>query len=159
MFSNIQWKPLIISIVISLGIGGLSGFLIKNSMEVYRSYNLPLLAPPGVIFPIVWTILYILMGISAYLIFVSDADRKQKTNSLFLYGLQLILNFFWPIIFFNMNMLFFSFIWILFLWITILLTIISFYKINRLAAYLLLPYLAWVSFAAYLNLGIFVLNR
>lgn len=156
---NIKWIPLIISIVISLGVGGLSAFFTRNSMDTYKKYNLPLLAPPGFIFPIVWTILFILMGISAYIIFTSDAESREKTNALFLYGLQLVLNFFWSIIFFNMDMLFFSFIWIIFLWITVFFMFISFKNINKLAGYLQIPYLVWLTFAAYLNLGIFVLNR
>jgi len=157
--SKIKWKPLIISVLISLSVGGLSGFLTRNNMDIYDKYNLPVLSPPSIIFPIVWTILYTLMGISAYLIFVSNADRNQKANALFLYGLQLFINFFWTIIFFNLEMLFFAFLWIILLWIVVFLMISSFLKINKLAGILQIPYLIWITFATYLNIGIYILNR
>ena len=157
--TKIQWKPLIISILISLSVGGLSALLTMSSMNQYKSYSLPVIAPPSYIFPIVWTILFILMGISAYMIFVSKADKKLKANALFLYGLQLIINFFWSIIFFNFQLLFFAFVWIILLWIVVLLMISKFYKVNKTAAYLQIPYLLWITFAAYLNLGIYIFNK
>lgn len=157
--SKIKWKPLIISILISLSVGGLSAFFTRSSMDIYSKYNRPVLSPPGTVFPIVWTILFILMGISAYLVFISSVDEKIKSNALFLYGLQLIINFFWSIIFFNLEMLLFAFLWIILLWIVVFLMIISFWKINKLASYLQIPYLMWITFASYLNLGIYVLNK
>lgn len=152
----IKLKPLIISLLISLGIGGLAGFLTTNSMKIYKSLNQPNLAPPSFVFPVVWTILYILMGISAYLIYQSDSVNKNK--ALAIYGVQLIFNFIWPLIFFNGGMYLFSFIWLIALWILVLWMIILFYKIKPAAAYLQISYLLWLTFAAYLNFSIYLLN-
>lgn len=152
----VKLKPLIVSLLIPLGIGGLAGFLTTNSMEVYKNLNQPNLAPPPLVFPVVWTILYILMGVSAYLIYRSDSTDKAK--ALILYVAQLISNFIWPLIFFNGGMYVFSFIWLVALWIVVLLMINSFYNINKSAAYLQIPYLLWLTFAAYLNLSICLLN-
>lgn len=152
----IKLKPLVISLIIPLGTGGLAGFFTMNSMEVYKNLNQPNLAPPSFVFPIVWTILYILMGISSYLIYQSDSSTKSK--SLILYSIQLIFNFIWPIIFFNGGIYLFSLVWLVILWVLVLLMIISFYKINKTAAYLQIPYLLWLTFAAYLNLSIYILN-
>ena len=157
--TKIQWKPLIISILISLGVGSLSALFTMNSMTKYKSYNLPVIAPPSYIFPIMWTILFILMGISAYRIFISKSDKKLKANAFFLYGLQLLINFFWSIIFFKLELIFFAFLWILLLWIVVLIMILRFYKVNRKAAYLQIPYLLWITFASYLNLGIYMFNK
>lgn len=157
--SKIQWRLLILSILISFGVGGISALFTRNSMSTYKNYNQPVFAPPSIVFPIIWTILFILMGISAYLIFVSKVNKKLKFKALFLYGLQLFINFFWAIIFFDFAMIFFGFVWIVFLWIIVLLMTINFYKINRTAAYLQIPYLLWITFASYLNLGIYIFNK
>jgi len=150
-------KALVISILISLGVGGLSGFLTRNSMDVYKDLIKPELSPPGWVFPIVWTILFILMGISAYLVYRSDSPYRN--SSLKIYALQLVVNFFWTIIFFNLQMYLLAFLWLLLLWVLILLMIVSFHKVNKTAAYLMIPYLLWVTFAGYLNLSIYLLNR
>lgn len=150
-------KALIISILIPIGIGALSGFLTRNSMDVYEKLIQPSLAPPGWVFPVVWTILYILMGISAYLIYI--ADSIYRVPALKIYAVQLVVNFFWSIIFFNLEMYLFAFIWLLLLLVLIVLMIISFSKVNKIAAFLQIPYLLWVAFAGYLNLGIYLLNR
>lgn len=153
-------KPYFISILISLGVGGLSALLTKNSMDIYEKTNQPPLSPPSMLFPIVWSILYILMGISAAIIYTrKDEDPSGVRDSLVVYAISLLFNFFWSIIFFNMQAYLFAFIWLLALWILIILTIISYKKISPLAAYLQIPYLLWVTFAAYLNLGVYVLNR
>lgn len=157
MVISIKWKPLLISILISLGIGIAAGFLTKGSMEIYRSLQLPALSPPAIVFPIVWTILYVLMGISAYLVTISDSPYRN--SSLKIYFLQLAVNFLWSIIFFNWNAYLFAFIWLIFLWILIVFMILSFYKVNKAAAFLQIPYLLWVTFAGYLNLGVYLLNR
>ena len=153
---KINYKHLIISLAISLGIGLLSGLFTMMGMENFEKANKPFLTPPDYIFPIVWTILFILMGISAYIIFRSDS--LQKSNALIIYGIQLLVNFFWPIFFFNMSAYLFSFIWIILLWLLIILMIKMFYPISKTAAFLQIPYLLWVTFAAYLNFGIFLLN-
>ncbi len=156
---NIKWAQLILSIIISLSVGGLSGFLTSNNMDTYKKYHLPMLAPPGFVFPVVWTILFILMGISAYIVLNSTASNKEKANALFLYGLQLVINFLWPLIFFKFELVFLGFLWILLLLAVVAFMIVSFYKINPLSAYLQIPYFLWLLFAAYLNIGIYVLNK
>lgn len=156
---RIDMKKLIISIAIPLAVGGLSSLITGGGMDSFGMLNKPPLSPPGILFPIVWTILYTLMGIASYLVFISDADREEKNNALFIYGLQLAVNFFWPIFFFQLEWYLFSFFWLLLLWVFILRTIMLFYPISKTAAYLLFPYLLWVTFAGYLNLGIYFLNR
>lgn len=153
-------KPYIISILVALGTGGLSAFLTKNSMEVYKNINQPPLAPPMILFPIVWLILFILMGISSAIIYTKrSTNPREALSGLIIYGLQLIVNFFWSIIFFNMQAYLFAFIWLLLLWVLIIMMILQFRKISPLAAYLQIPYLLWVTFAGYLNIMIFLLNR
>lgn len=148
-------STLIISILIPLAVGGISA-LISGNMSTYSSLKQPVLSPPGFIFPIVWTILYILMGISSYIIYSSNSTEKPK--ALLLYGIQLFFNFCWSIIFFKYNLYLFAFIWLVALIGVIILMIRQFYSISPLAAYLQLPYLVWCIFAAYLNFSIFVLN-
>lgn len=150
---------MIFFLVVTLGVAAASAFFTNNSMEKYKNYNKPILSPPDWLFPIVWSILFILMAISAYIIYTSDATKKEKTDALFLYFLQLVINFFWTIIFFSLNQRLLGFLWIILLWVVVIFMIITFYKIKPIAAYLNIPYLLWLSFAAYLNLGIYVLNR
>ena len=153
---NINWKRLLISILISLGVGIAAGLLTRGSVSDYALLDKPAFAPPGWLFPIVWGILYILMGISSYLIYESFCT--SRAGALRIYTLQLIVNFFWPIIFFNFKLYFFAFIWILALWVLIILMIISFYRCNKLAAYLQIPYLLWVTFATVLTYAVAVMN-
>lgn len=153
-------KSYITSILIALAVGGLSALATMNNMDIYSQLKTPPLAPPAILFPIVWTILYILMGISAEMIYNSStASAPQKKSALYTYALSLFFNFFWSIFFFNFRWLFFAFIWLLILLFLIIRTIMKYYKINPLAAYLQIPYLLWVTFAAYLNFSIWWLNR
>ena len=152
---KIQWKDLIISLAIPLAVGSLSVFLTQNNMEIFELLNKPILAPPGWLFPVVWTILYIFMGIASYLVFTSG---KPNDTALIVYGIQLVFNFFWSIIFFNLEMYLFAFVWLVVLWLLIFKTVILFYRISKLAGYFMIPYLLWVSFAGYLNLSIYLLN-
>lgn len=153
-----NWKALIISVLISLGIGALSGFLTSDGVQAYQIYKQePPLSPPPAAFPIVWTVLYLLMGVSAYLVYNEHAFDGGK--ALLIYGLQLLVNFFWPIFFFNLQWYLFAFVWIVFLWVLIVLMIREFFKINKAAAWLQIPYLLWVTFAAYLNFAAYLLNR
>ncbi len=153
---TIKLKPLLVSLLISLGVGTLAGFLSSGQTDVYSELNLPALAPPSIVFPVVWTILYILMSVSAYIVYSSKAwDRKRALK---LYGLQLLLNFIWPLIFFNLQMYLLAFVVLVILWIVVLVMIIIFYRINPTAAYLQIPYLIWLTFAGYLNLSIYILN-
>ncbi|MEG2295516.1 MAG: TspO/MBR family protein [Oscillospiraceae bacterium] len=156
-YSVIQFKALFFSLLISLGTGFLSSILTKNSMASYNALTKPFLTPPSFVFPIVWTILFVLMGISSYLIYVSHS--KQRTKALGLYVLQLVLNFSWSILFFNFEWRFVAFLLIILLFLVLVKMIVSFYKINKIAAYLQIPYLLWIVFAGYLNLCIFLLNK
>ena len=157
MNSKIQWKTLIICLIIPLAVGGLNAFLTRNSIELYESIKQPPLSPPSWVFPVVWTILYILMGISSYMIAVSYSD--YKIEALTLYGLQLLLNFIWPLIFFLGQNYLISFIVLVILWYTVLKMIQTFSDIRQLAGTLQWPYLIWLTFAGYLNLGVYFLNR
>ncbi|MDE6726575.1 MAG: tryptophan-rich sensory protein [Oscillospiraceae bacterium] len=150
-----QRKTLIFCIAVPLAVGVLSAFLTRNSMQTFNSINKPKLAPPGWLFPVAWTILYILMGIASYLVVTS---RKPNGAALITYALQLIFNFFWSIIFFDLNLYLLAFIWLVILWILILKTTVKFYRISEPAGYLMIPYLLWVTFAGYLNLSIYLLN-
>lgn len=152
---KIQWKTLIICLIIPLAVGIISALLTRNNMETFDLINKPFLAPPGWLFPVVWTILYILMGIASYLVFISEKPNK---TALTVYGLQLIFNFFWSIIFFNLELYLFAFIWLVLLWLLIFKTAILFYQISKPAGYLMIPYLLWVTFAGYLNFSIYLLN-
>lgn len=155
---KIQWKPLIICILIPLAVGALSAFLTMDSMKQFAQLNQPPLSPPGWLFPVVWTILYVLMGIASYLIYTSGEDRRTVQRALTTYAVQLALNLLWPVLFFNLAAYLFAFIWLVALWAVIWVTFVLFYRINKCAGYLLIPYLAWTAFAGYLNLFIFILN-
>lgn len=153
-------KPYVISILIALATGGLSAYLTRNNMNLYDNINRPKLAPPMVTFPIVWSILFILMGIGAALVFVNrKKDKKAAVEALRVYAFQLAVNFFWSIIFFNMQDFLFAFVWLLILWVLIIVMIIRFKKLSSAAAYLQIPYLLWVTFAGYLTLAVYFLNR
>lgn len=152
-------KNYIVSIVIALAVGGVSALLTSGNMDLYSEITKPPLAPPSILFPIVWTLLYVLMGVSAALVYnEKEAQPDEVKSALTVYGINLFLNFFWSIIFFNMRAFLFSFIWLVALWIVILIMIIKFYKIKPIAGILQIPYLLWVTFAGYLNLAIFLLN-
>ncbi len=155
---KIDKKRLIICLAIPLVVGGAAGLLTMNSMEAFEALNQPPLSPPGWLFPVVWTVLYVLMGIASYLVSVSDAPQEEKARALWTYGIQLAFNFLWPIAFFNLKWYLFAFLWLVILWILILITALRFGRIRKPAGYLLVPYLLWVAFAGYLNLGIYLLN-
>ena len=146
-------------IVVTEAIGALSGWQTREGRKVYSETVIQApLSPPSIVFPIVWTILFALMGIGAARIYQAPAS-DVRTRSLFLFWLQLAFNFFWSIIFFNLQNFGFAFVWIIALWVLILFMILSFNKIDKLAARLQIPYLIWVTFAAYLNFSVWMLNR
>jgi len=151
-----KFKVYAISILIALGVGGLSAFLTRGEMRVYSTLVQPPLAPPSWLFPIVWSILFILMGISAGMIYLSHS--YEKGSALTVYGLQLAVNFIWSLIFFNMKAYYLAFFWLLLLLALIIIMVYKFCKINKTAAYLQIPYLLWVTFAGYLTLAIAILN-
>ena len=148
-----MWKkirPYVISVVIALAVGGISALLTMNNMDLYSKIEQPALAPPPWLFPVVWTILYVLMGIGAALVYNRKDFKPEETrNALIIYAVNLALNFFWSIIFFNLEAYLFAFIWLVALWIVIIAMIISFRKVSPVAAYLQIPYLIWVTFAGY----------
>jgi len=150
-------KSLIINLLISLGVGGLSALLTMGSMDIYKYLDKPPLAPPSIVFPIIWTVLFTLMGISSYLIYESNNENKQK--ALLIYSIQLLVNLAWPIFFFVLSYRLTALFIIITLLILIIMMIIKFYNINKLAAYLQIPYVLWVAFATYLNFGLYILNK
>ena len=143
------------SIIIPVGVGLIIGLITSNSMN-YSSLEKPLLAPPSALFPIVWTILYILMGVS-YGILKTNSQADSEIDKA--YYTQLIINALWPIFFFVFEWRLFAFIWLILLIISVINMIIKFYDKNKLAGLLQIPYLIWCTFAAYLNLAIYILNR
>lgn len=152
------WKTYVFSIIFTEAVGGLSGWLTREGTKLYNATieQLPL-SPPSIVFPIVWSILFALMGISAARIYLPPASNA-RSRSLLLFFVQLAFNFFWSIIFFNLQAFGFAFLWLIALWVLILLMILSFRKVDKPAAWLQMPYLLWVTFAAYLNLGVWMLN-
>lgn len=156
---SIKLKPLIISILIPLAVGGVSALVSMNGMQDFEKTNKPPLSPPGWMFPVVWSILYILMGIASYIVYTKRKTDKRVDSALSYYAAQLVFNFFWSIIFFRLDAYLFAFIWLVVLWILILITTLKFYQISKPAGYLMIPYLLWVTFAGYLNLGIYILNK
>ncbi len=150
---------LFLSILLPLAVGGMAGALTSNSVGVYENLVLPSASPPASVFPVVWSVLYILMGIASYLVWKSSADQTDKKRALVLYLVQLAFNFIWPLLFFNLENYLLAFIWLVAMLILIVLTTKVFSKISKLGARLMIPYLLWVVFAGYLNLSIYVLNR
>ena len=145
-------------IAIPLLVGGLASFLTRGGMDVFMQLNQPPLSPPGWVFGVVWTILYILMGVSCYLVIQSGAEEEEINTALSVYVYQLIVNFLWPTFFFNFGWFFFAFLWLVLLWVLVFIMIRRFYNISKLAGILQIPYLIWLTFAAYLNLGVWFLN-
>lgn len=152
-------KPFVISIAIALAVGGLSALLTMGNMDIYDELNTPPLSPPSILFPIVWTVLYILMGISAAIIYTQRENNFHEAQTgLRAYAISLFFNFLWSIVFFNFKWFGFAFFWLLGLLFFIIKTIVCYYKVNKSAAYLQIPYAIWVAFAGYLNFGIWMLN-
>lgn len=151
----IKWKDLIVSILIPIILGFL-GSLIGNVSSGFEGIVKPSFTPPAIAFPIAWTLLYILMGISAYLVY--ESNDVNKDNALFIYVIQLIINSLWTFFFFNLKWFLFSFFLVLLILILVIIMIVRFYKINKLSAYLQIPYVLWLCFAAVLSFSVFLLN-
>jgi len=154
---NTNLKKRLIYWAIPLGVGILAT-LLSGGTDLYRTINQPPLSPPGWVFPVVWTALYLLMGEASYRVLTSGAQEQQIRSALTAYGIQLALNFLWPLVFFGGQMYLAAFILIIALWIAIFITMRRFARLNESAGDFLIPYLLWVTFAAYLNLGVFLLN-
>lgn len=154
-----NWKRLILCLLIPLGVGGLSALLSMEGMKAFSALNQPPLSPPAWVFPIAWTILYLLMGLASYLVVTEELGSGRRSPALFYYAAQLVFNFFWSLLFFRLSAFLLAFFWLIALWVLILVTLILFFRVRKAAGWLMLPYLLWVTFAGYLNLGIFLLNR
>lgn len=153
------YVKLIVSIGLCLAVGAISGYFTTSEIQTwYATLNKPTFNPPNWIFAPVWTTLYILMAISFWLVWKSEVSAAVKNKAMLFFIIQLIFNFFWSIIFFSLHQTGFAFVEIIFMWLFIVLSIVSFYPISKTAAYLLLPYLLWVSFATILNFFIWKLN-
>ena len=159
MMPHSKWKTYLFWVLLSEITGLLSGLLTRDAAQIFsQTVEQPPLAPPALLFPIVWTVLYVLMGISAARISLQPASAA-RSKGLLLFLIQLIVNFFWSPIFFNAQAFGFAFLWLILLWALVLQMIRSFQKIDPVAAYLQIPYLLWLTFAAYLSAGVWYLNR
>lgn len=154
---KVNVKKLLWNLALPLAVGGLSA-LLSGGMENHRGINQPPLSPPGWVFPVVWTILYLLMGYAAYRITQSGADPQEIKKAQRIYLAQLVLNFLWSPVFFGLNRYMLAFLILVAMWILIYWTMIRFSKLDKLAGDLLIPYLLWVTFAGYLNFGVYLLN-
>ena len=152
---RVNWKKLALCIAIPLAVGGLAALLSGGFGQSYNAYTKPPLSPPGWVFAVVWPVLYALMGYASYLVAESEGEKRR---ALILYGAQLVLNFLWPILFFRFELVGTALALLAALWVLVLLTMRSFSECSERAGDLLLPYILWLSFALYLNFGIFVLN-
>ena len=155
---KLNLTSLLISIVLAELIGMVSGLLAGDSGAAYDTLLLPPFSPPGWVFPIAWGILYALMGIAAFLIADSGAPNVRKRKALIFYIAQLTVNFLWSIVFFRFQLLWGSVAVILLLDVLVILTMIKFYRLRKTAMYFLIPYLLWILFATYLNIGTALLN-
>lgn len=151
-----KWMIYAGCIVGTLLLGFLSSFFVSAGMD-YKTLQKPPLSPPGAVFTIAWSILYILMGISLALVLLAPGGR-DKSAALKIYTVQLAVNLLWPFFFFTLGWYFFSFLWIVLLAVLVIAMLIIFYDIFSKAALMNLPYLAWLLFAGYLNIGVFALN-
>ena len=159
MKHKIQTGKLLAALAIPLAVGGFSAFLTRDGMRYFKTVPQPPLSPPAWVFPVVWTILYLLMGAASYLIVTSAASQPRRERALTVYGLSLAVNFLWPIVFFTMRFYLGAFLLLLLLWVLSAVTALLFSCIDERAGKLMIPYLVWLTFAAYLNLGVWLLNR
>ncbi|MCQ2506157.1 MAG: tryptophan-rich sensory protein [Lachnospiraceae bacterium] len=150
---------LVAALVIPIVIGGISAALSAKGMINYATMNKPPLSPPAWMFPVAWTILYLMMGFASYLIVVSEGEMRSKAMALIIYALQLLMNFMWSIIFFKWEQFMTAFAWLVVMFVFVIGCTIRFWRIKKLAAYMMIPYIAWLMFAAYLNMGAYILNQ
>jgi translocator protein len=150
----------IVSLLIPLAVAMVSGLITAQQVTGwYVGLNKPSWNPPNWLFGPVWSLLYLLMGIALYLVWSSNGDEQTKQRACWIFGFQLLLNFFWSIIFFKLHLVGLALVEIIMLWFAILATIFAFARVRTLAAWLLVPYISWVSFALILNLTIYNLNK
>lgn len=153
-------KPwlLAFTVVIPLCIGGISAMLTGDMMKEYFFLNKPPFSPPSWVFPVVWTILYVMMGFASYLVINSGADRTLIVRALVFYGVQLVMNFFWSILFFRYSLYLWAFIELLAMWVSIIITTVLFLRVSIPAGMLMIPYILWSTFAACLNFSVYRLS-
>lgn len=156
---NRSTKKLLLCLGLPLAVGGLAALLAGGGMKAFASLNQPPLSPPGWLFPLVWTVLYLAMGWASFRVLVSGTPEREKKGALGLYGLQLFANFLWPVLFFGLSWYLVSFFWLVALWVLVFQTMLAFSRLERIAGDLLFPYLLWITFAGYLNFGVYVLNK
>lgn len=151
-------KLISIFLLIFPSIIGFSSFLLtRKNIEIYGTLQKPPLSPPAAVFSIAWTILYILMGVAAMLVYLK-MDGSSKAYGLILFFVQLVFNFVWSIIFFNQKSYLFAFIWLMALWVLVIMMTMEYLKVSKLACALSIPYILWLTFAAYLNFSVYLLN-
>lgn len=155
---KIRILPLSILIAIPLLTGGFSALLTAEDMNIYDAVSRPPLSPPAILFPVVWTLLYVMMGIASYLVYTSDVQPERRRGALTLYAAQLIMNMFWSTLFFTYGRYLISLIWLAAMWVLILICGIRFYRINRSAGLMMGGLLLWTTFASYLNLAWYILS-
>ena len=148
--------PFLVFPAVSLLVGSVSALLTGENMMIYQTVEKPALAPPAALFPIVWTLLYLLMGVSAAMVYNAAGDYRKI--GLWLFWAQLAVNFFWSLLFFNLRAFLFAFVWLILLWVLAAAMAIAFFKTRRVAGLLQAPYLLWLTFAAYLNFSVYILN-
>ena len=154
-----KWKSLLVCLLLPVAVGGLSALLSMEGMKSFSQLEQPPLSPPAWLFPVVWTVLYLLMGLASWQVLTSGKPRSAVEDALWWYGVQLLVNFFWSILFFRLGLLLTAFLWLVLLWVLILITLRKFGRLKASAGWLLAPYLTWVTFAGYLNFGVWLLNR
>ena len=157
--NKFNFKGLLKNILMSVGGGLLVGFITRNSINVYDTLKKSLLTPPNIVFQIVWIVLYTLIGIAAYRIYMNNKAEKNDYNGYFYYLVQLLINFLWTIIFFNLRLYGISFILIIILLILITITTIKFFKVDKISGVLMVPYIGWATFASYLTFYIWIFNE
>lgn len=155
---KIKWRTFLPCIWIPLAVGGLAAWLTREGIGNFAAMRRPPLSPPGWLFPVVWTILYLMMGAASYMVLTSGAETSKIHKSLFVYAAQLLANFIWPILFFGASWYAIALLEIVLLWILVLATTLCFFGIRTRAGNWMLAYLLWVTFAAYLNYGVYRLN-
>lgn len=151
-------RTLLICLAVPLAVGLLASLLTMGGMGDYAQLPKPPLSPPGWVFPAVWTVLYLLMGLASWFILGANASEDRRQMALSLYAVSLAANFLWPLVFFGLGRYFLAFFWLAVLLILVLLTWRLFRRLDRRAGALLLPYILWLCFAVYLNLGAAILN-
>ena len=159
MIIKFNLKKFLISIAIPLLVGGFSALITMGDMDIYKQINTPPLSPPSWLFPVVWTVLYFLMGVSLYIVWNKQDIYVDKKKAYLLFCLQLFLNCIWSPVFFTARSFLLAFVILVLLIIAVAFMIAAFYNIDKRAGLLQIPYLIWLLFAAYLNMAIYILNK